>query len=597
MNVELLLANNGLKQQGSKNGYTGRPIAETILNGFFIVDQKWTVTYWNKAAGILLGVEAKDIIGKNFWEEFAGIIPIDFYIVYHKAFLQDKPVHFEEYWAEMGTWFDVITYHCDDTLCVSFKSFNQPIPPLEPEQTQDPAKQLKIVNELYRLVTEITNDCLWDWDLENKEMFWIDGGHKRVFGYQIENALIPQSFWESRLHPDDKARLLKRLNKIFSEGTVILWEEEYRFLKADGNYAYVHDRGHIIYDENKKATRVIGASQDITARKLTEMELLESEKKLALIARQASNALLITDADEHITWVNKAFTRITDYRPEEVIGRKLGSFLQGKETDTTKLQYLRQKIRAKQPFDCEILNYSKSGRKYWMHVQGQPLVDEQGNGNGYFTIETEITRAVLTAQENEREVIGKELHDNLGQLLAVANMYLQMGKTSEENRAMHLDKSSELIVNVIKQIRQIAKNLVIPGTEIIGLFDNIKNLIKDLTLVNPLKIEFHAEEINEKDINDMLQVTIFRIVQEQFNNIIKHANATNAILRLSRQDNRIRVHIFDDGDGCDLSKEKTGVGIINIRSRAELSQGSVTILSKPGEGYELNVLLSMDGHE
>ena len=119
-------------------------------------------------------------------------------------------------------------------------------------------------------MTEVTNDCLWEWDLQTKEIFWIDGGHKRVFGYQIENALIPQSFWESRLHPDDKVRILTRLNKIITEGSDCVWEDEYRFQKANGDYAYVHDRGHIIYDDDKKASRMIGATQDITVRKSAE---------------------------------------------------------------------------------------------------------------------------------------------------------------------------------------------------------------------------------------------------------------------------------------------------------------------------------------
>ena len=78
----------------------GKPITEIITNGFFTVDRKWTVKYWNKAAEKLLGVQAKDIVGKNLWEKFAGSIPLDFYTVYHKAFLQDIPVHFEEYWGK-----------------------------------------------------------------------------------------------------------------------------------------------------------------------------------------------------------------------------------------------------------------------------------------------------------------------------------------------------------------------------------------------------------------------------------------------------------------------------------------------------------------
>jgi len=417
---------NGVKKGNGVTNYSGKPITDIVTNGFFTVDQKWTVKYWNKAAEKLMGILAKDIVGKNLWEEFAGILPLDFYTVYHKAFLQDIPVHFEEYWGEMGAWFDVITYHCDDTLSISFKSSNHPGHPSLPKNQE---QQLKNLNELYRFVTEVTNDCLWEWDLQSKELFWIDGGHKRAFGYQIENALIPQSFWESRLHPDDKVRILAGLNEIMNKGTICIWEDEYRFKKADGEYAYVHDRGHIIYDSDKVASRMIGATQDITARRSAEMQLLESEKKLSLIARQTLNAVIITDSEQKITWVNSAFTHITEYQPEEVIGRKPGSFLQGKETDPSTVQYLREKIKAKEPFDCEIINYSKSGRKYWMHIQGQPLLDENGNIQRYFAMETDVTEKILL----ERKLVQERLTRQIEISSAVLKAQENNGKILEKN--------------------------------------------------------------------------------------------------------------------------------------------------------------------
>lgn len=486
---------NGVKKKGSNNGYTHKPITEIITNGFFTVDNKWTVQYWNKAAEKLLGIQSKDIVGKNLWEKFAGDIPLDFYAVYHKAFLQDIPVHFQEYWGEMGAWFDVITYHCDDTLSVSFKTSNQPgrqvnlTPPQYLDQQQHPAQQLKVLNELYRFVTEVTNDCLWEWDLQAKEMFWIDGGHKRVFGYPIENALIPQSFWESRLHPEDKVRILSRLNKIIAEGSVNVWEDEYRFKKANGEYSFVHDRGHIIYDEDRKASRMIGATQDITARKLAEMQLIEER-----ITRQS-----------------------------------------------------------------------------------------------------EITDAVLTALENERGEIGKELHDNLNQILALAKLYIQMAQTYENNREIHLGKASGFIVDVIEEIRRISKTLVKPGMHGIGLFDSIRNLLQDVIMIHPVMIEFQENNIEEKDLNEKLQLTIFRIVQEQVTNILKHADATYATINLSKQKNAITLVISDDGKGCDILKIKNGVGIINIKSRVELYRGTVSIESKPGEGFKLNIIFPFTG--
>ncbi len=486
MASQLLAKTNGIAKTDNNNNYSVKPVTETLTNGFFTVDKRWTVKYWNKAAEKLLGVPAHDIVGKNLWKKFAGTIPIEFYTVYHKAFLQDIPFHFEEYWGEMGAWFDVMTYCCDNTLSVSFKSSNHP----HSEYPEDPVQQLKSLNELYRFISQITNDCLWEWDIRAKKIFWIDGGHKRVFGYPMENYLIPQNFWESLLHPDDKAGVLLRLKKSIASGSGSVWEDEYRFRKANGNYAFVHDRGYIIYSADMKAIRIIGATQDIT---------------------------------ERVLLANK-------------------------------------------------------------------LVQER------HTRQREITDAMLTAQEKERENIGKELHDNLGQILAVAKLYMQMAKTYESKREMYLEKSCDYIENVITEIRKISKTLVIPGTHIIGLFDNIKNLLHDVVEIQPIKIEFHEEGIKEDDLNGKLQLAIFRIVQEQVNNILKHARATRATINLSRQEDEIILHITDNGEGCDLSEKKNGVGIINIKSRAELHQGNVTIASKPGEGYELKVVLSLNRH-
>jgi PAS domain S-box-containing protein len=477
MTVKPHLSTNGYKPSDADNSYPKESIAGSVANGFFTVDQTWTVKYWNKAAEKLLGVESKDIIGTNLWKKFAGKIPVNFYEHYHKALLQDIPIYFKEYWAELGAWFDVITYHSEDVLSVSFKSSNQLA------YSQRPELQLKVLNELYRFVSEITNDCLWEWDLRLRELFWIDGGHKRVFGYQIENALIPQSFWEDRIHPEDKVRILEKLNKIIGEGTVSLWEEEYRFENVNGDYSYVHDRGHIIYEDGKPS-RMIGATRDVTARRLSEIQLMKE--------------------------------RLT-----------------------------RQK---------------------------------------------EITNAVLSAQEAERSNIGKEMHDNLNQILGAAKLYIEMARSDEESRELCLEKSSGYIVHVIEEIRRISKSLATPGM-VMGLIESIGILTDDLNIIHAVKIEFHEDGIDEEDLNDKLQLDIFRIVQEQLNNVVKHAEATQAIIHLTRQADEVVVRISDNGQGCDLSKVQKGVGIINITSRAELYHGRVKVTSKPGKGYELKVVL------
>jgi signal transduction histidine kinase len=479
--MTMLLSNAPIESKlGIKNEYAGEPITETITNGFFTVDRSWEVKYWNKAAEKLLGVSAKDIVGRNLWEKFAGILPLNFYSVYHKAFIQDIPVHFEEYWGEMGAWFDVITYHCDDTLSVSFKTDNRRTGPEYPEQ------QLKVLNDLYRFVTEVTNDCLWEWNLQTKELFWIDGGHKRVFGYQIENALIPQSFWENHLHPEDKLRVMSKLNILISNCSSHDWEVEYRFKKVGGDYAYVHDRGHIIFDNDNIPCRMVGATQDISVRKVLENKLVQEG-------------------------------------------------------------VLRQK---------------------------------------------EITSAVLRAQEKERGDIGKELHDNLNQILVATKLYIEMARTNKRKRDAYLKKSMVYIVDVIEELRKISKTLATPVMSM-GLVDSIENLIGDLSLITPMKIKFFHQGMGGADINERLQLDVFRIVQEQMSNIMKHAKASSATVNLTRQENELILLISDNGKGCNMLIETAGIGIINIKSRAKAYNGRVSIISKPRDGYELKVVLPL----
>jgi PAS domain S-box-containing protein len=482
---------NEISESASGRRYQERRIAETIKNGFFKVDRRWMVEYWNKAAEKLSGIRARGIVGKNLWEVLSEIVPLSFYKSYHHALLQDIPGHFEIYWAEKGARFDVITYLAEDTLSVSFKCSDQRS---QPEQQVNTKQKLRALNELYRFVTEITNDCLWEWDLQTREIFWIDGGHKRVFGYPIENALIPQNFWEDHLHPDDRARVLKGLERAIKEGAGRIWEDEYRFAKINGEYAYVHDRGHIVYEGNGNAVRMIGATQDITARKSIETRLLETERQLV-----------------------------------------------------------------------------------WKSLTSQK----------------EITAAVLMAQEKERANIGRELHDNLNQILGAAKLYIELAKTDEENRQMCLDKSTGYIVQVIEEIRRISKTLAAPAMKLMGLIDSIQIMVDDLILVNPLKIGFHPEGFSNEELHERLQLDIFRMVQEQLNNILRHAEATEVTIRLTRQGNEIILLITDNGKGCDMLKEMNGMGMINIKTRAELYHGRVTIVSTPGNGYSLKAELSI----
>ena len=204
----------------------------------------------------------------------------------------------------------------------------------------------------------------------------------------------------------------------------------------------------------------------------------------------------------------------------------------------------------------------------------------------------EITNAVLKSQEKERQLIATELNENLNQLLVAAKWNIQIAKKDSTKMEACLNNSVEYLNNVIAEIRRIYKTLIIPDKDIFSLFDNTRNLVEEFNRIHPVVFSFNEKGIDEEeDLTKNMQVDIFRIIQEQLNNIIIHARATQASINLSRVDNEIILHIADNGIGGNAPAEKNGFGIINIKSRAELYDGTITIASKPGKGYTLKVVL------
>ncbi|MBC8045188.1 MAG: PAS domain S-box protein [Fimbriimonadaceae bacterium] len=144
-------------------------------------------------------------------------------------------------------------------------------------------KKAKYINERYAYVAKATNDAIWDWNLLTNEIYWNDSFYT-LFGYKPEKVSDIVSSWSNHIHEEDRERVLKSIRKEINNRDSTLWQDEYRYMKANGDIAYVIDRGYIIYDENKKPVRMIGAMQDITALKDAEQKIkkinIELEKRV-----------------------------------------------------------------------------------------------------------------------------------------------------------------------------------------------------------------------------------------------------------------------------------------------------------------------------
>jgi len=200
-----------------------------------------------------------------------------------------------------------------------------------------------------------------------------------------------------------------------------------------------------------------------------------------------------------------------------------------------------------------------------------------------------LVRASIEGQERERAEIGRELHDNINQILAVTKAYVEASLHEKDLQEELAERSIKNLQLAINEIRKISKSLVPPVMDKNGLVDSVQDLIENIRVVNPFAIKFLYEKEQLRNITSQQQLALYRIVQEQFNNIIKHAQAHHVNIELFEKNNFIDLRIQDDGKGFDPKERRRGVGLSNILSRIELFDGKLEVISSKGKGCTLKV--------
>lgn len=200
----------------------------------------------------------------------------------------------------------------------------------------------------------------------------------------------------------------------------------------------------------------------------------------------------------------------------------------------------------------------------------------------------EIAETTIQAQEKERTEIGKELHDNVNQLLATARLMIETSMTIPEMQQECMQVSKDAVEDAIKEIRAISHSMLPPPFENEAFVDAIKDIANTINLTGNLKVEVQvppAELLGRIDNN--LKLSLYRIIQEQVNNTLKYSHAKTACIKLEVKNDHAHLSIVDNGVGTDLEKRPKGVGLRNIASRVEFHNGELKIKTAPNEGFGL----------
>ena len=439
-----------------------------------------------------------------------------------------------------------------------------------------------------------------------------------ISGYTLEDLVGNKA--SSLLLTEESRVLIDSKNALRTQGVTDSYEVQIKNKKGEDRHWLIS--GAPNYDVNGNTVGSIGIHLDITEQKEQEERLY----LLSLIAEKNINSVIISDVEGRIEWVNSSFTKMSGYGNEELVGIKPGKLLQGPETDPETVTYLKNQISKGQPFNCEIINYSKSGEKYWVKIQGQALYNKRGEIIRYFAIEENISSKKLL--ENQREELVKNLaktnkeledyaqivsHDLKSPLRSIHSLITWIKEDSDKAFGEQTLKYFSMIEHKVEKMDHLIQGILtyskIDKEELIKESVNTHQIIQ--SIVDIIHIPAHIS-ITIKNQLPTIRADRYRI-QQLFQNII--GNAVNYIEReeglveisseefkdyyvFSIKDNGVGIakehheKIFNTFQSYTKSEHSTGLGLSIVKKVVDAYNGKIWIESELGQGSTFFVKLN-----
>ena len=419
---------------------------------------------------------------------------------------------------------------------------------------------------------------------------------KRILGYLPEEIQDKTVF--ERMHPDDLEKSHAFFRNAYNNPGIPV-HGQFRSQHKNGNYIWVEGTAiNMLHNESINA--IIVNYRDITERKnLEEQQLL-----ITSIVNSSDDAIISKNLDGIITSWNKGAEKLLGYSFEEMIGRHISKlvpdFIKGEEKII-----LNSISEGKSVDHYETQRVTKDGKLIDVSLTVSPIRDSTGNITGASKVLRDITetkqyeqtlaKAAIKAQEEERYEIGAELHDNVGQLLATSQIFLGIMKKSLPEKSMGTyDNTQKSLTMAVAEIRNVSHRLAPVFFDEESFEQALKRLLKISNAENKYDISLKIDRtIKKYPFSRELQLNLYRILQEQLRNIIKHAKATSITVEITMKQQQMQLKIADNGIGFDIKTTKGGIGLANMNRRARLFSGTFIIDSTIGKGSRVVVQIPL----
>jgi PAS domain S-box-containing protein len=400
----------------------------------------------------------------------------------------------------------------------------------------------------------------------------------------------------------------QKLKRLLETSNVVRDFEVERYRK-DGSRIWVRINSHVVRDKSGKILYYEGTNQDITERKLAEQALEASQGLQRALLDNIADPAWLKDARGYFLACNEALARFYGLNPEEMVGKTLIDVAPDKAEALTREDNEAMKSRKSVVFEGSRVD--AHGHIRWFESVKTPFFSPDGKVIGTVGIAREITarkrheeelrqlpRLIIQAQETERKRVARELHDSVNQIVASARMRLRKVQESEAefrpSTREILARCDDLLVQALDENRRIARDLRPLDLDDLGLVVACRNFCKQFQARTNLLVTCRMGRLAERLPPDA-ELHLFRIVQESFNNIEKHAHARTIRLRISTIKSALVLAISDDGCGFKTGVRRNvrgkpqGIGLTNIRERALALGATCEIESVPKRGTSITV--------
>ncbi|HMR63983.1 MAG TPA: PAS domain S-box protein [Anaerolineae bacterium] len=381
-------------------------------------------------------------------------------------------------------------------------------------------------------------------------------------------------------------------------------------------------------NSNSEIIGVVGIGRDITDRRLMEASIREKSAELEAIFTAIPDAVAFGSVERKIRKVNPVFTQLFGYQPEEILGKKAAILYANSHMfqETGQSRFNVDAPETLEPF--EAVYRRKNGTLFTGETVGTIVKDSAGTVLGYLAIIRDVTERKRTeednarlfeavsqqreqlraltgqlaqAQETERKILARELHDQVGQNLTALDLNLniihgrltKLSQTDLDLIASRLDDSLSLVAQTAERIRNVMASLRPPVLDDYGLLAALRWYVEQFTARVGFSVTIEGQNSIPR-LPEQVETTLFRIVQEALTNVAKHARADQVLLKLQVDDEFIRLVVVDDGIGFKLENwadpiKRKSWGLITMIERAEAIGGYCQIESELKCGTQVTV--------